>query len=54
MIEEHTAAIRNNLVASNKSYARLSKQFKSNPEAEMHLNRMHEHQKSAPTALDKV
>ena len=54
VIEEHTAAIRNNLVASGKSYARLSKQFKSNPEAEKHLGRMHEHQKNALAALDKV
>jgi len=54
VIEEHTAAIRNNLVASEKSYARLSKQYKSNPEAEKHLARMHEHDKNALAALDKV
>ena len=54
VIEEHTAAIRHNLVASEKSYARLSKEYKSNPEAEKHLARMHEHDKNALAALDKV
>ncbi|HEX4145104.1 MAG TPA: hypothetical protein VHY91_16475 [Pirellulales bacterium] len=54
VIEEHTAAIRNNLVASNKAYSKLTKQFKDNPEAEKHLARMHEHQKNALTALDKL
>lgn len=54
VIQEHTAAIRTNLVASGKSYDRLSKEFKNNPEAEKHLARMHEHQKNALTALDKL
>jgi len=54
VIEEHTGAIRNNLVASGKSYARLTKEFKDSPEAEKHLARMHEHQKNALTALDKL
>jgi hypothetical protein len=54
VIEEHTAAIRNNLVASGKSYARLTKEFKDSPEAEKHLTLMHEHQKNALTALDKL
>jgi hypothetical protein len=54
VIEEHTAAIRHNLVASEKAYARLSREYKSNPEAEKHLARMHEHDKSALAALDQV
>ncbi len=54
VIEEHTAAIRSNLLASEKAYGRLSKQYKSNSEAEKHLVRMHEHDKNALAALDKV
>jgi hypothetical protein len=54
VIEEHTKEIRANLVASDKSYSKLTKDFQNNPAAEKHLALMHEHQKNALAALDKV
>ncbi|HTU24988.1 MAG TPA: hypothetical protein VMF30_06300 [Pirellulales bacterium] len=54
ILEEHSAAIRSNLAASQKSYGRLTKEFKNNAEAEKHLKKMHEHQKAALAALDKL
>ncbi len=54
VIEEHSGEIRNNLVAADKSYAKLTTQFKDNAEAEKHLKREHEHRLAAIKALDKL
>lgn len=54
VIEEHATEIRNNLNAADKSYSKLSKEFQSNPEAEKHIKREHEHRKAAMAAIDKL
>jgi hypothetical protein len=54
VVEQHSTAIRENLAAAGKSYGKLTKDFKNNPDAEKHLARMHEHQKNALAALDKL